>query len=478
MLEKRHVKVAIIGAGTSGMNAYREVRKVTDSVLLIEGDQYGTTCARVGCMPSKLLISAAEAAHFGQHTDPFGVKYEPPHIDGQAVMQRVRAERDRFTGFVVSAVEGWPAEHRLMGYATFKSDHVLQVGDLEIEAERIVIATGSRPNIIPFFNDFGDRVITSDELFYWDDLPQSVAVFGTGVIGLELGQALKRLGVDVAFFRRSQSIGPLSDPEVLNKANEVFADELTFYPQAAITKCGVENKQAIIELDQQGTCKKLKFDYILAATGRIPNLDRLGLENTSLPLDDRGIPEYNFYDGRVGKSSVFIAGDVMNRFPLLHEAADEGMVAGYNAAHYPDIRSFKKSAPITVLFTDPQVMMVGKSYRELQEAKIDFEVGEIDWSDQGRSRVMLVNKGLMRVYGERNTGVFLGAEMVGPRAEHLAHLLAWSYQSHLTVAEMLERPFYHPVIEEGLRTALRDLNHKLHMAPKSPPRCIDCGPGA
>jgi dihydrolipoamide dehydrogenase len=91
---------------------------------------------------------------------------------------------------------------------------------------------------------------------------------------------------------------------------------------------------------------------------------------------------------------------------------------------------------------------------------------------------MGVNKGLLRVYGDRNTGQFLGAEMIGPRAEHIGHLLAWAHHSHLTVSDILERPFYHPVIEEGVRTALRKLNHELQMGDKPPQRCIDCGPGA
>jgi dihydrolipoamide dehydrogenase len=123
-------------------------------------------------------------------------------------------------------------------------------------------------------------------------------------------------------------------------------------------------------------------------------------------------------------------------------------------------------------------MMVGQSYAELQAENVDFGVGEINWRSQGRSRVMLVNRGLLRIYGERGTGRLLGAEMIGPRAEHLAHLLAWAHQSHTTISEMLERPFYHPVIEEGLRSALRNLNHSLNMGPKPPPRCLDCGPGA
>lgn len=478
-MEKRSVEIAIIGAGSAGMRVYREAARATDSVLLIEGGDYGTTCARVGCMPSKLLIAAAEAAHHGANSDQFGVHYAPPEIDGAAVMRRVRAERDRFVGFVVADVENWPREHRAKGYANFQSDHVLRIGDsLEVTAERIVIATGSRPNIIPPLKDFGDRLIINDDIFSWDALPQSVAVFGAGVIGLELGQALHRLGVRVALFGRDDLVGPLTDPKVISAACDIFASEFEFHPHADVTRRAHSGDGVEVDYLDGGETKTARFDYALAATGRRPNIDQLGLENTSLELDARGVPVHDLFNSRCGDSHIFIAGDANNRFPLLHEAADEGFIAGYNAGHYPDIRRFKKSAPIGVVFTDPQIMMVGQSHRELTQTGVDFETGELDWNDQGRARVMLVNKGLLRVYGERNTGKFLGAEMIGPRAEHLAHLLAWAYQSDLTVAEMLERPFYHPVIEEGVRTALRNLNFALEMGEKPLPRCQDCGPGS
>lgn len=471
-------KVAIIGAGSAGMRAYREVTRTTDDVLLIEDGPYGTTCARVGCMPSKLLISAAEAAHAGQHTAQMGVRYSAPEIDGVAVMNRVRSERDRFVGFVEEAVEDWPEEHRIRARATFLSDTELQLNDGRVvEAESIIIATGSRPNILPFFEGFGDRLIINDDVFSWDDLPESVAVFGAGVIGLEIGQALQRLGVQVSLFGRDHLVGPLTDPEVLKAASDIYAAEFDFHPHADAQNHRRTEKGVAIDLITDGKSETGEFDYALIATGRRPNVDNLGLENTSLALDGRGVPEHDLFTGQCGASSIFIAGDANNAVPLLHEAADEGMIAGYNAAHYPDIRRFAKSAPISVVFSDPQIMMVGETHRALTEACVDFEVGSVDWSDQGRARVMGVNRGLLSVYGERNTGRFLGAEMVGPRAEHLAHLLAWSLQSRLTVSEMLERPFYHPVIEEGLRTALRVLNSNLQMGEKPPARCIDCGPG-
>ena len=478
-MSNRQVDVAIIGAGSAGMRAYREVTRFTDSVVLIEGNNYGTTCASVGCMPSKLLIAAAEAAHAGAHAEPFGVTYQGRQIDGKAVMKRVKAERDRFVGFVVDDVESWPAEHRIKGNAKFVSDHRLQIDDgTEIEAKRIIIATGSRPNIILPFKDFGDRLIINDDIFQWDDLPESVAVFGAGVIGLELGQALHRLGVRVTLFGRDHLVGPLTDPNVLANSAEIFADEFEFHPHAEVTKRTNNGKGVEIEFkDKEQTVTK-QFDYVLAATGRLPNLDNIGLNNTSVTLDERGMPSFDLHTGRIEDSHIFIAGDVNNISPLLHEASDEGAIAGYNAAHYPNIRRFKKSTSIGVVFSDPQIMMVGQTYRELAESGIAFEVGELDWRGQGRSRVMMLNKGLLRVYGEQNTGRFLGAEMIGPRAEHIAHLLAWAHQSNLNISEILERPFYHPVFEEGVRTALRDLNHKLQMGDKPPTRCIDCGPGS
>ena len=475
----KQVDVAIIGAGSAGMRAYREASKVTDSIVLIEGGEYGTTCARVGCMPSKLLIAAAEAAHLGQHSDMFGVHYGDKRVDGRAVMKRVRDERDRFVNFVVEDVEDWPARHKIRGYARFKSDHVLEIsGGQEIRAERIVIATGSRPEVPALFAGLGSRVMVSDEVFSWQDLPPSVAVFGTGVIGLELGQALHRLGVRTSLFGRSLRVGPLTDPEVLEEARNLFSEELPFHLQAGVEMVHAVEDGVEVGYTHKGQFRKETFDCVLAATGRIPNLDRLGLEHTSIQRDDRGIPLYNRYSGQIGDSHMFIAGDANDHLLLLHEASDEGQAAGYNAAHFPEVRQFRKSTPIAIVFSDPQIMMVGRSHAELLSRQVDFAAGEVNWRSQGRSRVMGVNRGLLRVYGEQGTGRFLGAEMIGPRAEHLAHLLAWAHQSTLTVSEILERPFYHPVIEEGVRSALRILNHRLNMGPKPPPRCLDCGPGA
>ena len=474
-----NVDVAIIGAGTAGMSAYRAALAHTKNVLVIEAGVYGTTCARVGCMPSKLLIAAAEAAHSAQHAAPFGVVVDSVKVDGQAVMKRVREERDRFVGFVVDSVESWPAEHRLLGHARFVDAHTLQVDQHTIVvAKRIVIATGSHPNVpTPWREALGERLIINDDVFAWQTLPQSVAVMGAGVIALELAQALHRLGVRVRLYGRSGRIGPLTDPALQAETLKIFSRDLPLQMNAKDVQLRREGEQVVVRLgdDEQ------RFECLLAASGRTPNMQQLGLENTGLPLDRDGVPCFDPTTGQIGDSHVFIAGDVNAELELLHEAADEGRIAGDNAGRFPDVTAQVRRAPLAVAFTDPQIMLAGQSFARLTASGKPFAVGEVSFEDQGRSRVILKNQGALRLYAEYASGRFLGAEMIGPAAEHLGHLLSWSVQRGDTVEQMLDSPFYHPVIEEGLRTGLRSLRDALKHVPAvvepQTERCLDCGPG-
>jgi dihydrolipoamide dehydrogenase len=475
-MAEQKVDVAIIGAGTAGLAAYRRVREHTERLVLIEGGPHGTTCARVGCMPSKLLIAAADAAHAVREAPVFGVHAGAVRIDGRAVMARVRELRDDFVGSVLAVVAGFPARHRLAGHARFLDDHRLQVGDdTVIEADRVVIATGSRPTCPPFLAEVGDLLATSDDVFEWDDLPDSVAVFGGGIIGLELGQALHRLGVRMRLFGKGGTVGPLSDPAVRDYAAKTFAAEFPFDPDARVGAVRRRDGEVEVVFEDKST---ERFERLLAATGRRPNVDRLGLENTGLELDDKGVPLFDRFTGQCGASHIFIAGDADNEVPLLHEAADGGKIAGANAGRYPDVRAQSRRASLGIVFSDPQIAIAGKSWRQLQAAGVDHASGEVSFEDQGRSRVMNKNRGLLRLYGAHGSGLFLGAEMIGPAAEHVGHLLAWAAQQGLSVHEMLAMPYYHPVIEEGLRTALRHLNRELRMGPELVPHCLDCGPGA
>lgn len=478
-MQSMKVDVAVIGAGSAGLTAYRAARAHGGRVVLSEGGPYGTTCARVGCMPSKLLIAAAEAAHAVSEAPGFGVHPGPARIDGVEVMARVRAERDRFVGFVIDGVERIPAEDRLRGYARFIGPAQLQVDDhTVVDARSVVIATGSHANIPPALKPLGDRLVTNEEVFYWNDLPRSVAVIGTGVIGLELGQALHRLGVRVVVLGRGVGLGHLGDPAVLAAATAVFAGEMDIRLNAQLLSAEREGDHAVLRYcDDTGAMHREEVDVVLAATGRVPNLQGLDLAHTGLEVDASGVPVYDPHTMQCGTSPIFIAGDVNNERPLLHEAADQGRIAGDNAGRWPEVQPGLRRAPLSIAFTDPQIATVGKTWRELRPNC--FAVGRVSFEDQGRSRVMRQNRGLLQVYAEPGSGRFLGAEMVGPRAEHLGHLLAWACQAQMTIAQMLDMPFYHPVIEEGLRTALRHAEEDLLRGwPDVAAPCQDCTPGA
>jgi dihydrolipoamide dehydrogenase len=486
-MNTRQVDVAIIGTGTAGMVAYRAAKKYSQDVVVIEAAHYGTTCARVGCMPSKLLIAAAEAAHSAESTEQFGVNVGAISIDRKAVMKRVQAERDRFVGFVIDSVEDFAEADKVFGFAQFLDDNRLVVksapsnnaGDLIIQAKRIVIATGSTPFVPEILKSAGNRLITNDDVFELEQVPESVAVFGPGVIGLELGQALSRLGARVKVFGRSGSIATIQDEQIRDYAEQTFNQE--FYLDSNAKVEALENKGQTISVnyrDKKGELVNEEFEYILAATGRKANVANLGLHNTNLKLNSKGVPEFDPFSMQTSLEHIFIAGDANNEIPLLHEAADEGKIAGTNAGRFPDVRAEMRRAPLSVVFTDPQIASVGMSLNQLQADMPDcYAVGEVSFESQGRSRVMGKNKGLLKVYAQHGTGLFLGAEMFGPAAEHIAHLLSWAVQQKMTVTQMLEMPFYHPVIEEGVRTAIRDLSKQLSIGPSLPKNCMDCGPG-
>jgi dihydrolipoamide dehydrogenase len=457
------VDVAVIGAGTAGLAAYRAARDAGARAVLIEGGTHGTTCARVGCMPSKLLIAAAEAVHGIERAHGFGVHVDGSvRIAGHEVMARLKHERDRFVGFVLKGVEAIPDADRIVGHARFVDRDTLDVAGQRIRAKSIVIATGSRPAVPPILRDLGERLAVNDDVFEWDELPRSVAVFGPGVIGLELGQALARLGVRVVVLGRGGRLGPITDPYVHRAAVQAFSHEFHLDTDAHVSSVKRIGDEVEIDYVDGGDKRTERFDYVLAATGRLPNVDALGLETLSLDRDGRGVPLFDRRTLQIGETSLFMAGDAADDMPLLHEAADEGRIAGANAASFPQVTPQMRRAPLGIVFTDPQIAIVGPGFAALKTAEL--AAGEVSFEDQGRARVMLRNKGHLRVYGDPASGRFLGSEMVGPDAEHIGHLLAWALQAQMTVTQMLEMPFYHPVVAEGLRTALRELARHIEQA--------------
>lgn len=478
---KLEVDVAVIGAGTAGLVARDQaLRHGAGRVLLIEGGVYGTTCARVGCMPSKLLIAAADAAGHARGAAAFGVQIGDVRIDGAAVMARVQRERDRFVAGVVRSTEAINPRDRLHGWARFVGPQSLSVetdaGPVHVQARAIVIAAGSTPRVPPPLQGLGERLLTTDNVFDLPSLPTSLAIIGSGVIGLELGSAMQRLGVST----RVLDIGtrmPLLVSDVMQaEALELFSERLDLHQgirdlAAELVPDGVRLRWT----QSDGQAREAVFEYVLAATGRPAQLERLGLDAAGIELDERGVPKHlDERTMRIGETAIFMAGDIDGTRPVLHEATAEGRIAGQNAARYPDVRAHVRHVPLGIMFTEPNVAFVGHVPTEGEGTQ--WAVGEVDYRDQGRARVINRAYGRARVYGRYDCGEIVAAELIGPGVEHMAHLLAWAIEQRVSAKRALELPIYHPVLEEGLRTAIARLAHALSLSAKPGP--LDCGPGS
>ena len=442
----RAVDVAIIGAGSAGLFALSQVRKQTDNYVLIDGGELGTTCARVGCMPSKVLIQVAEDFHRRKIFEREGIEgAEALKVDVPEAMEHVQDLRDTFVDRTLGATDNMDEAHLLEGYAKFVSEDTLEVNGEQIQAKKIIIATGSSPVIPAAWHSCAEDILTTDEFFELEDLPASMAVVGLGSIGLEIGQAVSRLGVAVTGIDQVETVARLADSVVSDLAIDTIKREFPLW-LGAVAELEMQEDGVKVSSGEQSVV----VETVLASLGRKPNLDNLGLEKLSIELNERGIPVYDPLTMQVGDSSIFIAGDVNADRALLHEAGHEGRIAGYNAVH--EITAFKRKTALGITFCDPNIATVGAQLDELNEAEI--VIGEIQFGPVGRALIMAKNRGVLRVYANKADGRLLGAAMACVKAENLSHLLAWSIQQGLSVQDLLKMPFYHPVIEEALQAAL------------------------
>lgn len=457
----RHVNTAIIGAGSAGLSALRQVKKSTDSFVLIDSGPLGTTCARVGCMPSKALIHVANTYHRRNVFEQQGIN-GAAHLqcDIPAVLRHVRALRDRFTSGMVEATQQLAGDGLLQGKAVLEGPQRIRVDDLVIHAERIILATGASPIVPKPWRGFGDRILTSGTLFEQKNLPRRMAVIGLGAIGLELGQALARLGVSVVGFDRSYTIGGLQDPAVRAAAIALQRKEWDLHLGVSAVV-----REVAGELEVSAGKEKVLVESILVAVGVQPNVQDLGLETLGIELDEHGMPPVDPHTSQIGVLPVYLAGDANGFRPILHEALDEGLIAGRHSSQEGDRVCHCRRTPLQMVFSDPQCVAVGQSLSDLEER--DIVIGEASFEDQSRAIVEGRNNGLLRIYADAVSGQLYGAEMAVPEGEHLGHLLGLAVQAALTVFDVLRMPFYHPTIEEGLRTALRAVANKIEF--KEPP---------
>ena len=452
-MQRTHLKstittdIAVIGAGTAGLAAFHEISRAGRSALLIDRGPLGTTCARVGCMPSKAALHAGEQWATLSRLAPGGLSASQTP-DG--LWQRARATRNLLAQGVAEQTVAQAGDRLIMGEARFLDAQTLDVGGQRICAKAFVIATGSRPVLPKFLSDLGSLVVTTDTLFELDKLPRSIGILGLGAVGLEMGLALARLGVRVVAGDLKSTPAGITDPEVRARALELFSPELTTWLGHP-----VEVELVGDALHMRSGEASATVDLVLAALGRQPNVEQLDLARAGVTLDSHGQPVV----GAAGKAAIFLAGDVTPDRPLMHEAIGEGVMAARGALRSLD-DGFEKAVPlrraaISIVFSNPDVAAVGMAYDHLDMSRT--VIGTAQGAGNGRSRILGAQGNLVRVYVDRHSGVLLGAGLVAVKGEHLAHALAWAVQRGDTVETLLAMPYYHPSIEEMLQSALKDV---------------------
>ncbi|MGA8883759.1 MAG: dihydrolipoyl dehydrogenase [Acinetobacter sp.] len=453
--------IIIIGAGTAGIAAYKEAVKYTQNILIINAGPWDTTCARVGCMPSKVLISAANRMHDIQHASEAALQVTT-QIDTSTVMAHVRTLRDRFTVATLKDVNSWEASHKISGHASFVNANTVEVNQQRYQAKTFILAVGSSPAFNPQWKtELQDKLITSDDIFELTHLPRSIAVIGSGVIAIELAQAMHRLNVKTTIFARSRRVGTLSSPGLQQLAQNELQKELDI--KFEILPQTVKNTAKGVEISytENGQHKILHADYLLSATGRNSSLTQLKLEKINPAFTD--IKHLPIHAGtkQLAGYPIFIAGDAHTATPIQHEAAHEGRTAVQHCLNFPNVQKTKTLTPLGIVFSSPEMAIAGKSFKQLADGNAEFVTGTTSYEKQGRAIVLGKNRGAAEIYVDKISRKILGSELFTESAEHLAHLLAWMIAEDLTVDEVLNKPFYHPTLEEGLRTALKHARRQL-----------------
>lgn len=446
---KRRCDVLVIGAGTAGLKAYKAADRHGADVLLVEKGPGGSTCTRVGCMPSKLLIAAGRRAHDARNASACGIRTETVTVDGPAVLSWMRAERDRFVRSVLDEYHAIPDDRRIQGEARFVGPTTVAVDDVVVEASAVIVATGAHPTVPDGLGVASQLIRTHETIFEIETLPATMAVLGAGPLGLELAQAFARLGVTVTVLDSGRSVGGLKDPATTDAAIEAIGCEVDLHlgvevsavpdgDRARVRWHGDEEGETVVEL-------------ILVAVGRPPTLEGLDLDKAGVPLDDHGTPTFDERTRRSGDTNVFIAGDAAGNWrPVLHEAARGGRIAGTVAAGGPDSRPIPSLA---IAFTEPNLVEVGTGFDALPPGA---RIGHAEMKDNGRATADGEPDGLVRLYGDTD-GALIGASIVGLGAEHLGHLVALGIDRGISVADFADQPWYHPTVEEALQTAAREL---------------------
>jgi len=447
--------VVVVGGGT-GNNVAAAAADAGLETALVEPGPLGGTCLNRGCNPSKMLLQAANAANDVRAAEKFHVEATLESVDHAAVVD----EMDELLGGIADGMaDGYREKDHLTlydAYATFVDDHTLDVDGERITGERVVVATGSRPLVPPIDGLDDVDYMTSQDALYRRDLPDSLVVLGGGYIAVELGYYLESMGVDVTVVEMLDSLVPREDPAVSAEFTEIARDRHEVYTGHRVTavESAGENGVHVHAETEDGDRATFAADDVLVALGRRPNTDDIGLDETSIEVDDDGFVETNEYLETTA-DGVWAQGDVAGNAMFKHSGDYETEHTVRNVVH-DERASVNLDALPHVIFTDPQVAGVGATEAELEDSDVDFAVGRADYADSSMGRAKKLEHGFVKVLAAPD-GEILGAHALGYEASTLVHELVVAMRNDVSVAAMADTIHAHPSLNKIVERAFDDL---------------------
>ena len=457
-MANRH-DLVVIGAGPGGyVAAIRAAQLGLDTACIDKEKALGGTCLRIGCIPSKALLESSELYResreaFARH----GIRFEKVHLDLDAMQKRkdevVRANTNGVDFlFKKNKVTRYHGTARIMAPGRVVVDG--ESAPIELEAEHIVIATGSVSAELKGVELDGDRIGTSTEALTYSEVPARFVVIGAGAIGLELGSVWSRLGAKVFVLEYLDRILPGMDAEIAAEALKIFkAQGLEFALGARVTgarKIAERAGKAEHCLVDVAGSTPIECDRVLLAVGRKPMTKGLGMDAVGIALDEKGrVPVDEQF--RTSAAGIYAIGDVIDGPMLAHKAEEEGIACveriatGYGHVNYDAIPN--------VVYTSPEIASVGKTEEELREAGVEYKKGSFPFSANGRARALGQIGGRVKILADAKTDRVLGAHVIGPRAGDLIAELATAIEFGASSEDIARTPHAHPTLSEAVKEA-------------------------
>ncbi len=450
--------VVVIGSGPGGYIAAIRCAQLGMKTAIIEKyDTLGGTCLNVGCIPSKALLDSSEHYHNAAHSfEKHGIGVSGLSVDFSAMIARK-------AGVVKQTTDGinfLMKKNKIdvyHGHGSFESRNTIAIAKTDgktdkIEADKVIIATGSKPASLPFITIDKKRIITSTEALSLDKLPKSMIVLGGGVIGCELGSVYARLGTEVTIVEYMDNLIPTMDAD-LGKDLQRSLKKMGMKMQLStkVTAVKATTKQVTLTAEnKKGESIEMKADYCLVSVGRKPYTDKLGLDNVGIEVNERGqIPVNEKLETKV--AGIYAIGDVIQGAMLAHKAEEEGVfVAETMAGQHPHVNYLLIPG---VVYTWPEVASVGYTEAQLKEKGTAYKTGKFPFMASGRARASMDTDGFVKVLADAGTDEILGVHMIGPRAADMIAEAVVAMEYRASAEDIGRMSHAHPTYTEAFKDA-------------------------